>query len=86
MVGQSREVQDSFSTEPTFMAGRASSAAKAEAGAPTMTRAASRASAFVWIALSLVWLAGLEGESSEEEMEGKRWATPRRIATKSHRY
>ena len=51
-----------------------------------MTRAASRASAFVWIALSLVWLAGLEGETSEEEMEGKRWATPRRIATKSHRY
>ena len=46
-----------------------------------MTRAESRASAFVWIALSLVWLAGLE-----EEMEGKRWATPRRIATKSHRY
>ena len=53
-----------------------------------MTRAASRASAFVWIALSLVWLAvaGVEGETSEEEMEGKRWATPRRIATKSHRY
>ena len=61
-----------------------SSAARAEAGAVTITRVAISDSAFVWMAL--VWLAGWKREARLGETEGRIWAVPSKIANRSHRY